>query len=159
MADLDGLYEVTLDGKGRFIIPSQLKKQLTEADGSGFTMNKGFSNCISLYPDAEWTKVKSKISNLNQFNQKAMTFQRLFLNGATHVDPDGSNRILVPKLMLEFLGMGKEDKDLIIQGMINKIEIWKADTYHKKMAADAENYESLGEEVYGAEFTNPLTGS
>ena len=50
MAGLVGEFEVKLDAKGRFLFPSGLRKQLSPATQRDFMLNKGFEDCLTLYP-------------------------------------------------------------------------------------------------------------
>ena len=50
MAGLVGEYEVRLDAKGRFLFPSHLRRQLSPAAQESFMLNKGFEECLTLYP-------------------------------------------------------------------------------------------------------------
>ncbi len=54
MAGLVGEFEVKLDEKGRFLFPSGLRKQLSPAAQKDFMLNKGFEDCLTLYPLTEW---------------------------------------------------------------------------------------------------------
>ena len=70
MAGLVGEYECKLDAKGRFLFPSGLKKQLDPSANEHFMVNKGFENCLTLYPMNEWDKVSARLSKLNLFREK-----------------------------------------------------------------------------------------
>lgn len=159
MATIYGDFEVTLDSKGRFMIPAGLKKQYSEADGNCFIANRGFEKCVTIYTEKEWEKVVSKISKLNEFNMKARKFKRMFLNGATRIEADAAGRLLVPKGLMAYADISIETKDIILVGQMDKVEIWPAANYGKKMEDDFEEYDSLGEELLGGEFTNPITES
>ena len=67
MAGLVGEFEVKLDEKGRFLFPSGLRKQLSPAAQKDFMLNKGFENCLTLYPLTEWEKLSAKLYKLNLF--------------------------------------------------------------------------------------------
>jgi len=97
MANLIGEYEVKLDEKGRFLFPSSLRKQLDPSDQDHFVMNRGFEDCLVLYPASEWEKQTLNMSKLNLYVSKNRKFYRQFHNGATIVNPDNSGRILIPK--------------------------------------------------------------
>ena len=56
MAGLVGEFEVKMDAKGRFMLPSGLKKQLPPAAQRDFMLNKGFEDCLTLFPLFEWGK-------------------------------------------------------------------------------------------------------
>lgn len=145
MASLIGEYEVTLDSKGRFLLPAGFKKQLAEGDDVCFVINRGIETCLSLYPMSSWEPLDQKMNALNDFNPKVREFKRLFLNGANKVEPDGASRILVPPRLKEYAGFGKE---VVMVGMGNKMEIWDKSKYNKLFdSTTPEELSNLADEV------------
>jgi MraZ protein len=122
-----GEYESTIDTKGRFLLPSGLKKQLPDHD-SGFVINRGFEKCLTLYPIQSWKPIFKDISNLNEFDPKAREFRRYFLNGATEVEMDGAGRLLLPRNLMEHASL---ERDIVLVSAINKIEIWDKIKYQQ----------------------------
>ena len=102
MTSFLGEYEVAIDAKGRFLVPSGFRKQLAEGEAERFVVNRGFESCLTLYPMKVWEALSEKINKLNDFNAKARDFKRLFLNGATIVEMDSAGRLLLPKHSQEF---------------------------------------------------------
>jgi MraZ protein len=119
--------EVTLDSKGRFLLPSAIRKKLPEQDGNLFVIARGFEQNLVLYPQAVWQQsVQAKLDSLSDFNPEVRRFKRLFLNGATEVEMDAAGRVLVPKTLMEYAGLLK-DATLFAEG--GKIEIWDSSKY------------------------------
>lgn len=153
MTSLLGEYEISLDAKGRFLIPSGFRKQLPEGAGERFVINRGFENCLTLYTMDSWTTLAEKINKLNDFNPKVREFKRLFLNGANIVDVDSADRLLLPKQLQEYAGV---KKDIIFSAQGNKVEIWDKDTYYKYINEHAASFSDLAAEVAGGDFLNPF---
>ncbi len=120
-----GEYESTVDTKGRFLLPSGFKKQLPEGENVLFVLNRGFEKCLTLYPIQSWNPLFEQISNLNDFDPKVREFRRYFLNGATQIELDSAGRLLLPKSLAEYAGLGK---DIVLASAMNKIEIWDKKT-------------------------------
>jgi MraZ protein len=95
-----GEYEVTIDAKGRFLLPAGFKKQIPEDWGNIFVISRGIESCLTLYPMKFWEPIFSDISQLNEFDPKVRQFQRYFLNGATNVELDTAGRLLIPPTWL-----------------------------------------------------------
>jgi len=57
MAGLVGEFEVKLDSKGRFLFPAGLRKQLSPTAQRDFMLNKGFEDCLTLYPIMDWERM------------------------------------------------------------------------------------------------------
>jgi MraZ protein len=146
---LMGEYECRLDPKGRLRLPSDLLSQLGEREGLSFVMNRGFENCLTLYPKVVWDKISQEINSLNQFVKKNREFARYFLRGATPMDLDSADRLLLPKRLQEWAGI---DKDVIVSAINNRIEIWAKDQYDQILADEPEDYSDLAEDVLGNKF-------
>lgn len=152
MTSFLGEYEVAIDAKGRFLLPSGLRKQMPEGTGEQFVIKRDFETCLTIYPIATWNAISEKINKLNDFKPGVREFKRLFLNGATMVDLDSADRMLVPKPLQEYAGI-KKDAVLAAQG--NKLELWDKDTYYNYLRQNAVNISRLAEEVAN-DFGNPF---
>ncbi len=135
-------YECKLDAKGRLILPSRIKAQLPEGGGNELVIRKGFEPCLILYPMVEFKKVFSKISGLNEFNEEYRRLQRNFLSGVVTVELDSNGRFLVPKNMLSYAQL---DKDVLLVGTGNKVEMWKPSVYEKHIINDPGELSKLAE--------------
>ena len=74
MSGLVGEFEVKLDSKGRFLFPSGLRKQLPANAQRDFMLNKGFEDCLTLYPISEWEAMSKKLSKMNLFKPQNRMF-------------------------------------------------------------------------------------
>ena len=146
MASLVGEYGCKLDAKGRFLFPSGLRKQLDPGAQEAFMVNRGFEKCLSLYPMNEWEKVSARLEKLNLFKPENRKFFRLFHNGAQNVSLDNAGRLLIPKSLMSYAGIGKEAV-LIAYG--DRVEIWDKDDYSKWLDANASDFAELAELVMG----------
>ena len=120
MTSFLGEYEVAIDAKGRFLLPLGFRKQLAEGMGEKFVINRGFENCLSLYTVDTWNAISDKINRLNDFKPNVREFKRLFLNGATMIEVDSADRILLPKPLQEYAGI---KKDAVLSAQGNKVEL------------------------------------
>jgi MraZ protein len=134
-----------LDAKGRFLLPTKLRKQFPEDAQAEFVINRGIEKCLVLHPQKVWEAQIEKIFSKNQFIEKNRRFARRFTNGATEIELDGSARINLPKRLMEYAGM---DKDIILVGQYNKVEIWDEERYDAMMNMDDDDdIALLAEEV------------
>ena len=142
-----GEFEVTLDAKGRFLLPAGLKKQLPEGETDRFVINRGFEKCLALYPMITWEPLFTKVNGLNEFDPKQREFRRAFLNGATYVEPDTAGRILLPPNLKLYAGL---EKNVVLMATGDKIEIWDSNKYKQffdSISSDA--LSDLGNKVLG----------
>lgn len=143
-----GEYEVTIDAKGRFLVPAALKKQLGEEGAHQFVINRGLDSCLSLYPIESWDPLYAKISKLNDFDTKASAFKRRFLNGASKVELDSAGRLLLPKTLMEYARL---DKDAVLVFVGDKIEIWDKIKYKEFFESfSQEEFKIMANEVMGS---------
>ncbi len=146
MAGLVGEFEVKMDAKGRFLFPSGLRKQLSPASQRDFMLNKGFEDCLSLYPLPEWEKISEKLSKMNLFKPKNRMFYRLFHQGAKLVSLDNAGRVLIPTTHIERVGLGQE---LMLIAYNDRIEIWDKEKYFSMIEANMADFADLADEVMG----------
>jgi len=140
-----GEYAVTMDAKGRFLLPAGFKKQVPEDWGSLFVISRGIEKCLTLYPLKAWEPIYAEIAQLNDFDPKVREFQRLFLNGATHVELDTAGRLLIPQSLKEYAGLSK---DAVLMGRGKKIEIWDQTKYQQLFESfSPEDFSNLAKEV------------
>ncbi len=146
MLNLLGEYDCKVDVKGRLLLPSGLKKQLSDFSHEGFVVNRNiFYPCLDVYPMSEWNKVSEKLSKLNRFVKKEALFIRKFLNGATPVFPDTNGRLNLPVVLAKYAELSKDVKVL---GNNDRIEIWDKALY-EKMLNEEIDFAALAEEVMG----------
>ena len=146
MAGLVGEFEVKMDAKGRFLFPSGLRKQLSPATQRDFMLNKGFEDCLTLYPLTEWEKISERLSKLNLFKPKNRMFYRLFHQGAKMVALDNAGRILVPTTHMERVGL---QQDVMLIAYNDRIEIWGKSKYLGMIEGSMADFADLADEVMG----------
>lgn len=132
-------FESKLDAKGRMVLPARIKAQLPEGDAE-LVIRRGFEPCLIIYPMVEFKKVFSKISGLSEFNEEYRTLQRNFLAGIATVELDSNGRFLIPKNMLTY---AKLEKDALLVGIGNKVEVWNPEVYEKHIIQDQSELSKL----------------
>ena len=147
MSHFLGEFDCKLDAKGRMMIPSNLKKQLPEAEKDGLVINRGFEKNLVIYTRKEWDKIVEDLSKLNSYEKKTREFIRYFTRGASELMLDSSNRVLLPKSLQEYAGIGN---DVVLSCQFNKIEVWAKDAYDAQLDNEPENFANLSEEVMGS---------
>ena len=157
MHQLTGEYDCKIDAKGRLRLPSSLLKQLGSKEGSAlnFTVNRGFEKHLMLYPEDVWSDKTKEINQLNIYNTRQRQAIRYFYRGATQVTPDASDRILVPKSLLDYAGMSK---DIVLFAYQQQIEIWSKDEYENTLEQEPSDFASIANEIFGQDSHPGLEG-
>ena len=137
-----GEYRHNMDPKGRVTVPSKFREDL----GERFYVCKGLDGCLFVYENTEWKILEEKLKNLPLTNANARKITRFFLAGATLCEVDKQGRILLPAVLREF---AKIEKDAVMVGVGNRIEIWSKESWSSANVYDdmdeiAESMEGLG---------------
>ncbi len=147
MVNLIGTYECKADVKGRLMMPSTVKKQLSSVLQDGFVLKRSvFQPCLELYPMQEWNLMMAKVNKLNRFVKKNNDFIRRFTAGVKVVELDVSGRLLIPKDLYSFAGISKE---VVLSSSVNIIEIWDKKKYEIAIDEAAVDFADLAEDVMG----------
>ena len=86
-----------------------LKKQLAPIMQDSFVIKRSvFNSCLEMYPMKEWNTMAIQVNQLNRFIKKNIDFIRTFMSGIKVVEADNNGRILVPKNLILFAGIEKE---------------------------------------------------
>ena len=143
--DLLGEYEVSLDAKGRFRLPSGLLKSLGDRDTLKFVVNRGIGGCLTLYPKPVWNYVKRDVDALSEYKATALRYKRAFYAGASEVVPDSADRLLLPKRLLK---AAQGEKKLILSARNDRIEIWAEAVYDQKLETEPDDLGALAEAAF-----------
>lgn len=141
-----GEFECRLDDKGRLRLPSDLLRQMSGAEKMGFVVNRGFENCLVMYPKAEWDKLSAEINQLNMYVKENRDFVRYFFRGASELNLDASERVNFPKTLLDYISATKE---VVLFAYFNRIEIWSKEMYENMLNEEPGDFAKLAEKVMG----------
>jgi MraZ protein len=150
MSTFIGDYSCKVDVKGRIILPAAFKKQMPSGAEDRFVVRKDvFENCLILYSSDDWNIQLDKIRRrLNPYNREHNMFLRNFFKGTAEVSLDNNNRFLVPKRLMDLIGVSR---DVVLAGQDGRIEIWSAEAY-EKIGMPAEDFADLAEKLLGGNF-------
>ncbi len=138
-------YEVKIDAKGRVVLPAKVKANLPQDSGANIVLSRGFEPCLVLRPQSEFFKILEKLQGLNQFDSANRNFQRKMLSGSTDMELDSNGRFLIPKTMMAYAQLQKE---AIIVGMGDRVEIWNPKIYDKFLNDDPEEFARMAQEIF-----------
>jgi MraZ protein len=142
MSLFTGEYECKMDAKGRLTLPSKVKSKLPEVSGNQLIISLGLEPCLVVYPLVEYRKIYSRIASMNEFNEEFRTLQRNFFRRISEVELDNAGRLLVPKTMSKY---AKLDKEIILVGMGNRMELWDASVYEEYIINDNNEFSKLAQ--------------
>lgn len=118
-------YERQLDERGRIILPSKLRENVTN---TVYITQSTSERCLHLYTEDEWNKVADKVNQLpTATDANAAAFVRLFFGKATCVTVDKQGRIPIAKRLIDYAGLVKE---VVLVGANTRLEIWEAQRWN-----------------------------
>ena len=139
----------SLDTKSRIIIPAKFRKYIKPEANNKLIITRGMEGCILVYPLNEWEKLTNGLSKLNVFDPKKRFFMREFMKYVNECELDSQNRILIPTQLVNY---AKLNGEIVILGMLDKLEIWDPKTYEEYENKQDVSYEevakSISEEIF-----------
>ncbi|MEE4116346.1 MAG: division/cell wall cluster transcriptional repressor MraZ [Marinilabiliaceae bacterium] len=147
MATFIGDYSCKIDSKGRMIFPAALKKQMEGSSGDHFVVRRDiFENCLVLFTIEDWNEQMKRIrSKINPYNREHNRFLRNFFKGTAELSLDSSNRLLIPRKLLQLAGI---EKEVVLAGQDGRIEIWAGNKYDA-IDMPVEDFADLAEKLMG----------
>jgi MraZ protein len=138
-----GRVELSLDAKGRMLIPARYRDALTvsntavsnaavlntTSNGVELTLTKHPHGCLLVFPRAEWLIQREKIA---AWPMSARAWQRIFLGSAVDVVLDGTGRMLIAPELRAAAGL---QKDVVLMGLGSHFELWCAQALANDEAA------------------------
>ncbi|MCD7033900.1 division/cell wall cluster transcriptional repressor MraZ [Metabacillus sp. GX 13764] len=137
-----GEYYHTIDIKGRMIVPSKFREGL----GESFVVTRGLDHCLFGYPMNEWNVLEEKLKTLPLTKKDARAFTRFFFSGATECELDKQGRVNLPAPLLSY---AKLEKECVIIGVSNRIEIWSKPVWEQYTKEQEDSFEEIAENMIG----------
>lgn len=137
---LMGEYHHTIDDKGRLTIPSKIRYEL----GENFIITRGLDGCLFIYSSDEWKCIIDKYKQLPN-TKDARNFMRFFLSGACECTFDKQGRIHISLPLVSYASLQKE---CIIIGVNDHLEIWAKDKWEDFMLENEQNFSEIADHLF-----------
>lgn len=129
MSKFRGVSNLSLDAKGRIVLPARYRERLSEICQSQLTITIDTDQpCLLIYPVNEWEVIEEKIEALSSFNPVTRRIQRLLIGHATDVEVDANGRLMIATPLREHAQLGKK---VVMIGQGKKFELWDEETWNK----------------------------
>src|SRR6266404_6176858 len=89
-----GATKVTLDDKGRMVMPTRYREQIAELAQGHLVVTVDRDQCLLIYPLPDWEQTERKLMSLPSLNPQARRLQRLMVGYATDLELDGHGRLI-----------------------------------------------------------------
>jgi MraZ protein len=125
-----GEFRHNLDAKNRLFIPAKFREEL----GESFVIAKLMrGECLRVCSVAEWDKYIEPIRNMKRKDSEKIL--RALTKEAIQVSPDSQGRVLLSNALVQKAGL---EKNAVIIGCNDYVEIWAEDAYNKMLADEDE---------------------
>ncbi len=146
-----GSVATKLDEKNRFVLPQEMRYGLVENGQLEFTLALGLGGCLAIYRRSDIEKIVEKFQS-KQHVAKFQKFFTLFFSTLHQTSCDKIGRVILPPMLKNAVNIKSE---IVIAGVLNKIEIWPKDRYETNLKAmlDGKDKEfdltRMAEEAFG----------
>jgi MraZ protein len=133
VTELLGTHGYQLDPKGRVSLPAKFRAAFV--DGAWITV--GQDGCLYCFPRAEWERRAEEVASSPLSDNDGRAYSRLFFGSSDEVKLDAQGRVTIPQRLRETVGI---DKEVVVLGVRNRMEIWDRETYETYTAGFADAY-------------------
>ncbi len=134
--------DAKLDPKGRLVLPARLRRKLQASgiDSLVFMIYPNFQAIFAFTPEDWEKKVLERLDGGFIFDPRIMVLAHALESGSQGVEIDKQGRILVPPKMRAEAGL---DRELVLQTVQGRLEIWAADAWEARKAQVAKQLEGV----------------
>jgi MraZ protein len=136
-----GEYEHTIDDKNRLTLPARFRQDFA----GGIVVTRGMDGCLFAYTRDDWDSlVASRLATLDPLSQEGRRMQRFFFAGAAETELDKQGRVGLPAALLQH---AKLDRDVVVAGVHDHLEIWDRDAWRRELAEVEGSAEHVAERL------------
>lgn len=131
-----GTYTPKLDDKGRFFLPAKFREQLAD----GLVITRLQDHCLAIWPTETFMNEVVTAAPGPATVRGVRDYQRMVASGASDELPDSQGRVGIPLPLRTYAGL---EKDIVVIGAVNRLEIWDATAWAQYSAAQEEAFAAL----------------
>lgn len=141
---LGGEFRVSIDEKGRILIPSRLKEALPEET---VVITRGVERCLWLLIEQTWQELSERIMGnpWSMFDQRSRLLQRRIIAPAQQCLVK-SGRITIPATLREAAGLDLRS-EVILLGIQNRLELWNPEEYRNYIEESEKDFTEASEAI------------
>jgi len=150
-----GIYETTIDAKGRTSLPAKFREVLVDVHGDDrFVITNSapvdlgagtFSSGLLIFPYAKWVEFEENFrSSRGLTSAQRNSIMRTIISPAVECCADKLGRLLIPPHLRKGAAL---ERDILFVGVMDKIEVWSQAEREKVRIQDLKNFPSDSETV------------
>ncbi len=118
-----------IDEKGRFVLPQEMRYGLVEDGKCEFVIGLGLGGCLAIYRKNAIEKIVDRFRKMQHVAQYQKFFT-LFFSTLHPTECDKVGRVTLPATLKNAIGV---QKDVVVAGVMDKIEIWPKEVYERNL--------------------------
>lgn len=151
MVTFIGDFECKIDDKGRIVLPAAFKKAAGNEELRFVVKKHLFDNCLVMYLYRHWEEELEHLrEKTDHYTRTHSNFLRGFFKGSADIVLDSNGRFLIPRRLMDQIGVGK---DVVLLGIDRFIELWDREAYNA-IIDDKDGLAGLAETIMGSRRTD-----
>ena len=127
MAGFRGIFEHSLDNRGRLAVPARYR----DAFADGGVLVPSADGCLELYPSDSYDETAQSLTAENRNHRRARRLRRAVFARSWDLELDRQGRILIPQALREQVHLGG---NAVIVGGRECVEIWDSERWAQELA-------------------------
>lgn len=136
-----GTYTPKLDEKGRFVLPAKFREELQ----NGIVVARSQDRCLTIETVEAFSARTRELADAPMTVRQVREYQRMLAATAFDQVPDKQGRVTIPPNLRAYAGL---DKDIVVTGVINRLEIWDAAAWDEYSAEHESAFAEMNEDVF-----------
>lgn len=128
MQRFHGIFEHSLDGKGRLVIPARLRGAFETKKAH---VSVYLDRCLAIWTPEQFESHLAWAQAMESHGAAGRNLARILSGHSVEIELDGQWRMTIPPNLREYAGL-ELDKPLMVVGAINRVELWRADTWKER---------------------------
>jgi MraZ protein len=142
----------TIDHRGRINFPAPFRRALSDGCRDRVIVTRGLDGCLFVFPKDVWEEHRKEFNRTPYSPTQQRRLQRLLAHGAKESTFDSQGRISLTPRLIE---LAKIEKEVLIVGMGDRVELWNPEIYEKYMSEGDQTAENILEEVLTRSLKDP----
>ncbi len=140
-----GEFSRAIDEKLRVAIPKGFREALDGGEKRGIYIAPGTDQSLALYTEETFARLAERLAQASPTRQDVRAFNRLFYARAQRVELDTQGRVRIPP---ELAGLARLDREVVLLGVQDHVEIWAADRWKSYLAEQQSHYDEIAEAAF-----------
>ncbi len=136
-----GTYTPKLDEKGRFVLPAKFREELQ----NGIVVARSQDRCLTIETVEAFTARTKELAEAPMTVRQVREYQRMLAATAFDQVPDKQGRVTIPPNLRNYAGL---DKDIVVTGVINRLEIWDAAAWEEYSAEHESAFAEMNDDIF-----------